>query len=79
MYFMKVLVFRNLLDEAMRSVRACDGNIRILENITYLGREVQNNGGSCQEVFCQFALVHCVVDLLTISIWHCGIEPGFRF
>ena len=42
----KIQVFGDLLNETVQSVHACSEDIEILENFTYLGRLVHNDGRS---------------------------------
>ena len=43
-------MFGGVLDETVQSVHACDEDIEILKNFTYLGSVLHNDGGSSQEV-----------------------------
>ena len=67
----KVQVFGGVLDETVQSVNACGEDIRILENFTYLGSVMHNDGGSSQGVTRRIGLVHGVMDSLNTSIWRC--------
>ncbi|XP_045129087.1 uncharacterized protein LOC123514896 [Portunus trituberculatus] len=59
------------LDETIQSVNACDEDIEISENFTYLGSVLCNDGGTSQEVVRQIGLTHSIMDSLNISIWRC--------
>ena len=64
-------MFGGLLDETIQFVHACGENIEILENFTYFGSVVHNDGGSSQDVTWWIGLAHGIMDLLNMSIWHC--------
>ena len=64
-------MFGGVLDETVQSVHACGKDIKILENFTFLGREVHNDGESSQEVTRRIGLAHGVMDSLNTSIWRC--------
>ena len=61
-------LFGGLLDETVLSVHVCGGNIEILENFTYLGSVMHNDGGSSHEIIWRMGLAHSVIDSLTTSI-----------
>ena len=63
-------MFGGLLDETVQSIHACGEDIYILDSFIYLGSMIHNNGESRQEVLRQIGLPHCVMDSLSMSIWH---------
>ena len=67
----KVQVIGGVLDETVRSVHARGEDIEILQNFTYLGNVVHNDGGWSQDITRQIGLAHGVMDSLNTSIWHC--------
>ena len=64
-------VLVGLPDESVQSVRERDEDFEILENITYLGSVVPNDGGSSQDVLRLNGLPHGVIDSLNTNIWRC--------
>ncbi len=61
-------MFGGLLDDTVQSVRACGEDVEILQNFTYLGSVLNNDGGSRQEVLRRIGLAHGVMDSLNQSI-----------
>ena len=54
----------NWMEQYLQSVNACGEGIEILEEFTYLGYKVNNDGGSSQEVVRWIGLAHGVMDSL---------------
>ena len=61
-------MFGSLLVETVQAVHVCD---EILENFTYLGSVVHNNGGLREEAMRRIGLAHGVMDSLNTSVLHC--------
>ena len=57
-----VQVFGGLLGETVQSIHECGEDIDILDDFTYLGSVVYNNGGSRQEVLQWIGLAHGIMD-----------------
>ena len=55
----------------LQSLHACDKNIEISENFTYLGSVVHNVGGLRQDVLRRIGLAHSVRDSFNTTIWYC--------
>lgn len=47
----KIQLFGDLLDDTLQSVHACGKGTKVTKIITYLGKVVHNDDGSCQEIF----------------------------
>ena len=62
------------MKQYVQSVHACGEDIEILENFTYLGSVVHNDGGSTKEVLLWSGLALGVMALLNTSIRRCRYQ-----
>lgn len=46
-------------------------DIKILNNVKYFGSMVQDNSRIYQQILWSICLVQCVVELLSMKLWHC--------
>ncbi|XP_045110009.1 uncharacterized protein LOC123503949 [Portunus trituberculatus] len=73
----KVQMFRGLLHETVQSVRACGEDIEILENFTYLGCVMRNDGGSSHEVLTASRVFNLTVSVLRLRLWSSYDQPDY--